>query len=88
MGYKGSDFYLRNPVFYTKVGIFLLVGLLSIHPTIQYFKWVAATKLDEHYAPTAADLDRVRLLVKVQLMLLATLPLLAALMARAIGTWP
>ena len=41
-GLKGADFYLHNPIFWTKMGLFLLVGLLSIAPTVHYLRWNAA----------------------------------------------
>src|SRR6185369_17277411 len=31
-GAKGSHYYLTNPIFHTKFGLFVLVGLLSILP--------------------------------------------------------
>ena len=40
-GLKGADFYLHNPIFWIKMGLFLLVGLLSIAPTVHYLRWNA-----------------------------------------------
>lgn len=84
-GAKGSDFYLSNPVFHAKVGLFVLVGLLSIYPTIQFLKWSRAASGDTGYAPASAIKGRVRALILLQLALLAAMPLLAAVMARGIG---
>src|ERR671918_608421 len=36
---KGMNFYLYNPSFWVKMIAFLLVGLLSIDPTIRYIRW-------------------------------------------------
>src|SRR5215472_10221432 len=36
---KGVHFYLGNPVFYIKDGMFLLVALISIYPTVQFLSW-------------------------------------------------
>src|SRR5690242_16114431 len=47
---KGSRFYLSNPVFLTKIGLFIGVGLLSIYPTMQFIRWRKATRV--HLAPT------------------------------------
>jgi putative membrane protein len=33
---KGQDYYLSSPIFYTKVGIFVIVGLLSLYPTFLF----------------------------------------------------
>jgi putative membrane protein len=38
-GAKGSAFYIDNPVFYVKVGVYLAVALLSIPVTVAFFGW-------------------------------------------------
>ena len=43
-GIKGADFYLHNPWFHAKVGTFVLVGLLSILPTVRYARWKKAQR--------------------------------------------
>ena len=35
---KGSDYYWSHPLFLLKLGLFTIVGLLSIYPTIQFIK--------------------------------------------------
>ena len=37
-GLKGPLFYLHNPIFWTKMGLFLVVALLSIPPTFHYLR--------------------------------------------------
>ena len=76
-GVKGEDFYLHNPWFHAKVGTFVLVGLLSILPTIRYARWKKAK-----IAPDAAALARTRTLLRVELVGLAAIFVLAAAMAR------
>ena len=76
-GIKGEDFYLHNPWFHAKVGTFVLVGLLSILPTIRYARWKKAK-----IAPDAAALARTRTLLRVELVGLAAIFVLAAAMAR------
>lgn len=84
-GAKGSAFYLSNPVFHTKLSLFVLAGLISIYPTIQYFKWAESAKADARFTPPAASTARVRSLIITQLVLLASIPLAATLMARGVG---
>ena len=36
---KGADYYLHSGPFLIKMAIFALVGLISIYPTIVFFKW-------------------------------------------------
>ena len=76
-GIKGEDFYLHNPWFHAKVGTFVLVGLLSIIPTIRYARWKKAK-----VAPDAAALARTRTILRVELVGLAIIFVLAAAMAR------
>lgn len=76
-GIKGEDFYLHNPWFHAKVGTFVLVGLLSILPTIRYARWKKAK-----VAPDEAALVRTRTILRVELVGLAAIFVLAAAMAR------
>lgn len=84
-GAKGSAFYLSNPVFHTKLSLFVLAGLLSIYPTVQYFKWADSATADGGFRPPAEGVARVRKLIVTQLVLLAAIPLAATLMARGVG---
>ena len=36
---KGADYYLHSGPFLIKMVIFSLVGLLSLYPTVVFFKW-------------------------------------------------
>ena len=36
---KGIHFYLGNPLFYIKVGMFLLVAFISVYPTMRFLAW-------------------------------------------------
>lgn len=84
-GAKGSAFYLSNPVFHTKLTLFVVAALLSIYPTIQYFKWAELANADARFCPPAQRVARVRSLIITQLVLLAAIPLAATLMARGVG---
>lgn len=79
-GAKPSDFYLENPVFWAKLNVFLVVGLLSIWPTIRYLRWRRAPE-----APAEPEVRRARRFVELQLVGFLAIPVLAALMARGIG---
>lgn len=35
---KPAEFYTNNPIFLTKLGLFTIVGLLSIYPTVYFLK--------------------------------------------------
>lgn len=83
-GAKGADFYLDNPVFWAKVAVFVLVGLLSIVPTLRYPRWLRQLRTSGRL-PAEAQVDGTRRWVGCQFLLLVILPVLAAMMARGIG---
>lgn len=84
-GAKGSAFYLGNPVFWGKMGLFLLIGVLSIPPTLQFARWARALRQDANFLPPPAAIATARRWLLIEMLLLAMLPGLAALMARGLG---
>jgi putative membrane protein len=82
---KGIHFYLGNPLFYVKVGMFLLVVLISIYPTMQFLSWRKMLKQGDLPAPALPTITRLRAVIRLELGLLIVIPLLAVLMARGIG---
>lgn len=83
-GVKGYAFYTGNPVFWLKIGLFALAGLLSIPPTIRFIRWSRALKAGGKL-PDAAEWGTTRKLVVWELHALAGVMICAALMARGIG---
>ena len=49
---EGSAFYFGNPFFNAKMALFVLVGLVSIYPTVRFIKWRA--QMREGGAPTVS----------------------------------
>ena len=82
---KGHEYYLHSAPFLAKMGIFLVVGLLSIYPTLEYMSWRKA--LDAGAAPTIAPetMRKLRLVVHAELTGLIVMLLMAAMMARGVG---
>ena len=83
-GAKPASFYTENPTFWFKMAAFAAVGLLSIRPTIRYIAW--RRSLPEGGPPSDAELTAAHRVVNVQLAVFCAIPVLAALMARGIGT--
>ena len=81
-GLKGADFYLHNPYFHAKVGAFVLVGLISILPTLRFLRWRKAQRTQPGFVPDAASLGTLRTVLRVELALIAGIFVLAAAMAR------
>jgi putative membrane protein len=84
LGLKGADFYVHNPVFWTKMGLFLAVGLISIIPTVAYIRWTRRTAADGSIALGDAEYARIRGLVLLQVGVFLFIPLCAAYMARGL----
>ncbi len=82
---QGPDFYTHNPLFWIKVGVFLSVGALSLYPTITYILWVIPLRRGELPEVSEALVRRLGLIINIELIGFATIPLLATLMARGVG---
>ena len=83
-GVKGAAFYLHNPVFWTKISLFLIVALLSIPPTIHYIRLRKAQPGAGSVSVDSATYQTMRRLLTAQVVILLIIPLFAALMARGI----
>lgn len=81
---KGVGFYIVNPIFLLKVGLFFAVGLLSIYPTVVFLGWRRAVNNNQP-AITAERINRLAAIIRIELAAVIALPLLAALMARGVG---
>ena len=82
---QGSEFYTENPIFWTKIIVFALVGSLSLYPTITYVLW--AIPLSKGTLPQVKEnlASRLRFIINVELIGFASIPFLATLMARGVG---
>jgi putative membrane protein len=84
LGVKGAAFYTHNPVFWTKMTLFVVVALLSIPPTIAYVRWNARRSADGSVVLGDAELTRLRRFLWLQIGVFAFIPLCAAFMARGL----
>ncbi len=82
---KGLDYYLNNVLFHAKVGLFILVGLISVLPTFVFINWRGSLKAGQVPVVSARQARWVTLAIRLELLLLLLLPLLAVLMARGTG---
>lgn len=81
-GVKGYDFYLHNPWFHAKLGCFVLVGLLSILPTIRFLHWRRAAAANPGFVPDAREVVGMARIVRFELALVPAILVFAAMMAR------
>ena len=82
---KGSAFYAANPLFWVKMGLFVVVGLLSIYPTIRFIRWGEHLKAGDDLELEEGEHKRIRLLLNLEVLGLALILFAAPAMARAIG---
>lgn len=82
---KGPLYYRHNIAFHAKLGTFLIVGILSIIPTMEFLRW--RKQMRDGTAPeiTPQKLKTVRMLIHLELVGVAIIILCAALMARGNG---
>jgi putative membrane protein len=82
---KGVNFYIHSPFFWVKMAAFMIVGLLSIDPTIRYIRWNKT--LNENKAPEITDEEykRTRLVLWLELAGIIVILLAAPMMARGVG---
>lgn len=77
---KPAEFYTKNWIFLFKISLFVVVGLLSIYPTVFFLKQRKG-KADE-----AVQLpNTIFWMVRLELLLLFIIPILAGLMSKGIG---
>jgi putative membrane protein len=82
---KGAAYYFASGSFLTKLTLFIIVGLLSIYPTMQFLGWRKALREGRIPEFAAGTRRKVRMLIHIELTLLFVIMLMAVLMAR--GLW-
>jgi len=81
MGAKGAAWYGSNPLLYVKFGLFVVIGLLSIKPTITFIRWRRAL-LATSALPGPDAVRQTRKLIMMQAHILPFIPLAAVFLAR------
>lgn len=74
-----SDYYSHNWIFHLKITLFILVGLLSIYPTIFFLK---TRKLNQE---TVQIPRKVIIILRIELLILLFIPLCAVFVTRGYG---
>jgi len=77
---KPAVFYTNNWIFITKILLFVVIGLLSIYPTIFFLKHRKGNQSEIVTIPKI-----IFSMVTLEIIILLILPLLAGFMARGIG---
>jgi putative membrane protein len=77
---KPSWYYSMNWIFHIKITLFVLIGLLSIYPTVFFLRNRKGTASETVDVPST-----VFMMLRIELLLLFIIPLLAGLMAHGVG---
>ncbi|MCG8384887.1 MAG: DUF2214 family protein [Cytophagales bacterium] len=77
---KPAEYYSQNWIFLLKVGLFAVVGALSLLPTLFFWKKRKGNQEEVIQVP-----GYIKTLIRVELALLFIIPLLASLMANGKG---
>ena len=80
-GAKGMGWYLTNPLLHVKFTLFIVMGLLSIGPTLAYLRWRRALRANGRL-PGAVEVRKARRLIMVQSHILPVVAVLAVFWAR------
>ncbi|MCY1165722.1 hypothetical protein D9M73_56330 [compost metagenome] len=83
-GIKGTAWYWTNPLLHIKLTLFVVIGLLSIKPTLMFLRWRRELRATGSL-PDEAQVRLARRLVMVQAHIVPLIPLAAVFMARGFG---
>jgi len=78
---KPAEYYSKNPIFHTKLTLFVIMGLLSIKPTMYFLKHRKGNDLDTEIEVPKSIL----MYIRMEMLLLVIIPLLAVMMSIGIG---
>jgi len=84
-GAKGPEFYLSAWPIYTKVVLFVLVGAISVGPTIRFVRWRRMFERDAGWRVPDEERKGARRSLMIQLHIAALIPLVAVIMSRGLG---
>ena len=80
---KGTDFYLRSPLFWTKMTLFVLILLLEILPMVTLIRW--RVRLGRGLQVDTSGASHLYTLNHVELALVVVMVFVASMMARGVG---
>ncbi|HTD05012.1 DUF2214 family protein [Undibacterium sp.] len=82
---KGPGYYSHSAPFIVKMSLFLVVGLVSIYPTVVFLKWGKSVKQGIVPELDQVQQRKLRGIIHLELALLVLIILNAAIMAKGFG---
>jgi putative membrane protein len=78
---KGVTYYLQNGAFHALLGIFVVVALISIYPTVTFLRWRADTGADRGQELAPGSFRKLQMTMRFEMALVLLAPLFATWMA-------
>jgi len=78
---KGAAYYNHHIGFHILVGIFILVALLSIYPTVIFLRWRSDTSAGRGQQLAQGQFGKLQMILRVEMALLLLAPFFATWMA-------
>ena len=71
---QGGEFYTSNTIFWVKISLYILIGLISLYPTTTYILW--AIPLSKNKLPVISEtlVKRFKLIIVTELIGFAVIP--------------
>src|SRR6266853_49678 len=82
---KGASYYFHSAPFIAKLSLFVIVGLLSIYPTVEFASWSKSLKQGRMPVLTGRKIASIRTIIDWELAAVVVIILCAALMAKGVG---
>ena len=82
---KGATYYFHTWTFHAKLGLFILLALVSIIPTLEFLRWRSAVKAGQVPTVSAGKMKSIRSIIHYEMVGVVLIILFAALMAKGIG---
>src|ERR1700749_4889680 len=74
---KGADYYWHSHAFLAKFGLFIIIGLLSIVPTMEFLSWRGAIQDGQVPVMNASTRRRVSMIIHIELAAIVVILLCA-----------
>lgn len=81
---KGAEFFTKNPLFHIKVTLFVVIVIISIFPTLKFLNWRKAARQNDNFTLADNDIKKQLMFIRIELLLVAIIPLLAVMIAGGI----
>jgi putative membrane protein len=82
---KGATYYFHTWTFHAKLSLFVIVGLISIIPTLEFLRWRPAVNAGQLPAVSPEKIKSIRSIIHYEMVGVVLIILFAALMAKGIG---